>query len=57
MKKANAITAISLVLAASFVMSSCALMKPEGFRGPMVGKQAEKPAERLKTMQIGRAHV
>ena len=48
MKKANAITAISLVLAASFVMSSCALMKPEGFRGPMVGKQAEKPAATLE---------
>ena len=48
MKKANAITSISLVLAASFVMSSCALMKPEGFRGPMVGKQAEKPAATLE---------
>ena len=47
MKKANVITSISLVLAASFVMSSCALMKPEGFRGPMVGKQAEKPAATL----------
>ena len=48
MKKANAITAISVVLAASFAMSSCALMKPEGFRGPMVGKQAEKPAATLE---------
>ena len=47
MKKANVITSISLVLAASVVMSSCALMKPEGFRGPMVGKQAEKPAATL----------
>ena len=48
MKKANVITAISLVLAMSFVMSSCALMKTEGFRGPMVGKQAEKPAATLE---------
>ena len=48
MKKSHAISAIALSLATAIVMNGCALFKTEGFNGPMVGKQAEKPAATLE---------
>ena len=48
MKKSYAISAVTLMLASAVVLNGCALFKTDGFNGPMVGKQAEKPAATLE---------